>query len=116
MEIIRSNFQFSEEVLQNCIQPRKYQKSFASIVNFEPGAKTAWHTHPLGQILFVLSGIGRIQKEGGKVEEIHRGDIIWVDPGEKHWTGASQNIPLSLFKFQDELNSIKGIWPEKDEQ
>jgi quercetin dioxygenase-like cupin family protein len=56
-------------------------------VNFEPGARTAWHTHPLGQTLIVISGLGRCQREGGLVEEIRPGDIVWFPPGEKHWHG-----------------------------
>src|SRR4051812_19170849 len=58
-------------------------------VTFEPAARTAWHTHPLGQTLFVTFGIGRVQREGGPIEEIRPGDIVWFEPGEKHWHGAS---------------------------
>src|ERR687884_2226675 len=57
-------------------------------VTFEPGSRTAWHTHPLGQILIVTAGCGRVQREGGPVEEIHPGDVVWFEPGEKHWYGA----------------------------
>jgi quercetin dioxygenase-like cupin family protein len=58
-------------------------------VTFEPGARTAWHTHPLGQTLLVLTGLGRVQREGGPIEEIRPGDIVWFPPGEKHWHGAA---------------------------
>ena len=58
-------------------------------VTFEPGARTAWHTHPLGQTLFVTSGLGWVQREGGPIEEIRPGDVVWFESGEKHWHGAS---------------------------
>src|SRR5260221_10494939 len=67
-------------------------------VSFEPGARTAWHTHPLGQTLYVISGVGRAQTKGGPVCEIRPGDIVWIPPGEKHWHGAS---PI-IFFFQAE--------------
>ena len=60
-------------------------------VTFEPGARTAWHTHPLGQTLIVTAGCGRVQREGGPVEEIRPGDVVWIAPGEKHWHGAGAN-------------------------
>ena len=62
-------------------------------VTFEPGARTAWHTHPLGQTLIVIAGAGRAQRWGGPIEEIRPGDVIWFPPGEKHWHGASQRPP-----------------------
>jgi quercetin dioxygenase-like cupin family protein len=60
-----------------------------SRVSFEPGARTAWHTHPLGQTLYVISGVGRVQVKGGPIREIRPGDVVWIAPGEKHWHGAS---------------------------
>jgi quercetin dioxygenase-like cupin family protein len=60
-------------------------------VSFEPGARTAWHTHPLGQTLHILSGVGRVQHAGGKVVEVHPGDTVWFEPGERHWHGAAPN-------------------------
>ena len=60
-----------------------------AIVTFEPGARTAWHTHPLGQLLIVTAGLGRAQRQGGPVEEIRPGDVVWFEPGEKHWHGAA---------------------------
>src|ERR1700710_196558 len=60
-----------------------------ALVTFEPGARTAWHTHPLGQTLIVTAGFGRVQREGGPTEEIKQGDVVWFAPGEKHWHGAS---------------------------
>ena len=62
-------------------------------VTFEPGARTAWHTHPLGQTLIVTSGVGRVQRADGPVEEIHPADVVWFAPGEKHWHGANQPRP-----------------------
>ncbi len=64
-------------------------RAAGNAVTFEPGARTAWHTHPLGQILIVTAGSGRVQREGGPVEEIRPGDVVWFEPGEKHWHGAS---------------------------
>jgi quercetin dioxygenase-like cupin family protein len=64
-------------------------------ITFEPGARTAWHTHPLGQTLIVLSGIGLAQREGGAIEEIRPGDIVWIAPGEKHWHGASPTMAMT---------------------
>jgi quercetin dioxygenase-like cupin family protein len=66
-------------------------------VTFEPGARTAWHTHPLGQTLIVTAGLGRVQREGGPVEEIRPGDVVWFPPGEKHWHGASSTTAMMLW-------------------
>ena len=66
-----------------------------ALVTFEPGARTAWHTHPLGQTLIVTSGLGWIQREGGPIEEIRPGDVIWFEPGEKHWHGATSTTAMS---------------------
>ena len=63
-------------------------RAVGNAVTFEPGARTAWHTHPVGQTLYVLAGTGRVQTEGGPVQEIHPGDVVWIPPGEKHWHGA----------------------------
>src|SRR4051794_11423084 len=70
-------------------QPAAPARAAAASVTFEPGARTAWHTHPLGQTLIVTSGFGRVQRWGGPVEEIRAGDVIWFPPGEKHWHGAA---------------------------
>ncbi|MBS0456038.1 MAG: cupin domain-containing protein [Proteobacteria bacterium] len=67
----------------------------AATVTFEPGARTAWHTHPLGQTLLVTSGFGLVGYEGGRVQEIRPGDIVWIEPGEKHWHGASRDCAMS---------------------
>ncbi len=87
-------------------------------VTFEPGARTAWHTHPLGQTLIVTSGRGRVQHWGGPVEEIHPGDMIWFAPGEKHWHGATPETALTHIAIQERLNGEAVEWLEKvsDEQ
>ena len=74
--------------------PRPARVNGAS-VTFEPGARTAWHTHPLGQTLIVTSGVGRAQRWGGPIEEIRPGDIVWIPPGEKHWHGAAPTTAMT---------------------
>jgi quercetin dioxygenase-like cupin family protein len=81
-------------------------------VTFEPGARTAWHTHPLGQTLIVTSGLGRAQREGGPVEEIRPGDVVWFSPNEKHWHGASPNTALTHIAIQEKLNGKVVDWME----
>lgn len=87
-------------------------------VTFEPGARTAWHTHPLGQTLIVTSGLGRVQREGGPIEEIRPGDVVWFPPGEKHWHGASPTVAMTHIAIQESLNGSPVDWLEKvsDEQ
>ena len=89
-----------------------------ALVTFEPGARTAWHTHPLGQTLIVTSGSGRAQKWGGPVEEIRPGDVVWFAPGEKHWHGASPTTALSHIAIQEKLDGKFVDWMEhvSDEQ
>jgi quercetin dioxygenase-like cupin family protein len=89
-----------------------------AIVTFEPGARTAWHTHPLGQTLIVTAGCGRAQREGGPVEEIRPGDIVWFAPGEKHWHGAAPTTAVTHIAIQEQLNGKAVDWLEKvsDEQ
>jgi quercetin dioxygenase-like cupin family protein len=82
-------------------------------VTFEPGARTAWHTHPLGQTLIVTSGFGRVQREGGAVEEIRPGDVVWFPPGEKHWHGASPNTAMTHIAIQESLNGKNVEWLEQ---
>jgi quercetin dioxygenase-like cupin family protein len=81
-------------------------------VSFEPGARTAWHTHPLGQTLFVLSGVGRAQTWGGPVRTIRPGDTIWIPPGEKHWHGAAPNTGMSHLAMQEALDGTAVVWLE----
>ena len=82
-------------------------------VTFEPGARTAWHTHPLGQTLIVTAGCGRVQREGGPVEEIRPGDVIWFPPGEKHWHGASPATAMTHIAIQEQLDGKVVDWMEK---
>ncbi|MCF1192231.1 cupin domain-containing protein [Mangrovimonas sp. AS39] len=93
-------------------------KGAAALVTFAPGARTAWHTHPAGQTLIVQSGLGWIQKEGGPIEEIRPGDIVYFEPNEKHWHGASANKAMSHIAIQEEVNGEVVTWMEKvsDEQ
>ncbi len=81
-------------------------------VSFEPGARTAWHTHPLGQTLHVLSGIGRVQAAGGPVREIRPGDTVWIAPGEKHWHGAAPGHGMVHLAFQEALDGKHVEWME----
>lgn len=87
-------------------------------VTFEPGARTAWHTHPLGQTLWVTSGFGRVQREGGPVEEIRPGDVVWFAPGEKHWHGASPQTAMTHVAIQEAKDGEVVRWLEHvtDEQ
>ncbi len=82
-------------------------------VTFEPGARTAWHTHPLGQTLLVVSGLGWAQKEGGPIEEIRPGDIVWFAPGEKHWHGATPVTAMSHIAIAEKLGGSPVDWLEK---
>jgi len=81
-------------------------------VTFEPGARTAWHTHPLGQTLIVTAGCGWAQREGGPVEEIHPGDVVWFAPGEKHWHGATPTTALTHTAIQERLDGNAVDWLE----
>ena len=87
-------------------------------VTFEPGARTAWHTHPLGQTLIVTAGCGWAQREGGPIEEIRPGDVVWFPPGEKHWHGATPTTAMTHIAIQEPLNGKPVDWMEKvsDEQ
>ena len=87
-------------------------------VTFEPGARTAWHTHPLGQTLVVMAGCGLAQREGSPIEEIHPGDVVWFAPGEKHWHGATPTTAMTHIALQEALNGKAVDWMEKvsDEQ
>jgi quercetin dioxygenase-like cupin family protein len=82
-------------------------------VTFEPGARTAWHTHPLGQTLIVTAGCGWAQRLNGPVEEIHSGDVVWFAPGEKHWHGASATIAMTHIAIQEKLDGKAVDWLEK---
>ena len=82
-------------------------------VTFEPGARTVWHSHPLGQTLLVISGLGLVQREGGSIEEIRPGDTIWFPAGEKHWHGATHSTGMSHIAIQEQIDGKAVDWMEK---
>jgi quercetin dioxygenase-like cupin family protein len=85
----------------------------SAAVTFEPGARTAWHTHPLGQTLIVTAGCGRVQRWGDPVEEIRPGDVVWIPPAEKHWHGASPTTAMTHIAIQEQLDGKTAEWMEK---
>ena len=93
-------------------------RAAGAAVTFEPGARTAWHTHPLGQTLIVTTGSGRVQRWGGSIEEIRPGDVVWFPPGEKHWHGASPTTAMTHIAVQEQLDGKPVDWLEHvtDEQ
>ena len=82
-------------------------------VTFEPSARTAWHTHPLGQTLIVTAGLGRVQREGGPIEDIRPGDVVWFSPGEKHWHGAAPTTAMTHVAIGEVLEGKVVEWLEK---
>ena len=88
-------------------------RASGSSVTFEPGARTAWHTHPLGQTLIVTSGRGWVQREGGPIEEVRPGDVVWFPPGEKHWHGATPTTAMTHIAIQERLDGKAVDWLEK---
>lgn len=123
MEIIRIGTQasakgpedwFSGQVrIDPLFQPNESRRAAAAQVSFEPGARTAWHTHPLGQTLIISSGCGWVQREGGPVETVYPGDIVWFGPNEKHWHGASSTNAMTHIAIQENLNGKVVDWMEK---
>ena len=99
-------------------QPSDPARVGGASVTFEPGARTAWHTHPLGQTLIVTAGYGLVQREGGPIEEIRPGDVVWFPPGEKHWHGASPATAMTHIAIQESLDGKAVDWMElvSDEQ
>ena len=83
-----------------------------ALVTFEPGARTAWHTHPLGQTLVVTAGCGLVQREGGAIETVRPGDVIWFPPGEKHWHGATPTTAMSHIAVQEKRDGTAVDWLE----
>jgi 4-carboxymuconolactone decarboxylase len=128
MEIVRSGSQSSQsgarEYFSGSVRvDSRFQRQAparigGAIVTFEPGARTAWHTHPLGQTLIVVSGCGWVQIEGGPKEEIRAGDIVWFAPGEKHWHGATATTAMSHIAIAEALDGRSVDWLEhvSDEQ
>jgi quercetin dioxygenase-like cupin family protein len=84
-----------------------------ALVTFEPGARTAWHTHPLGQTLIITAGSGWVQREGGPKEDIHPGDVVYFTPGERHWHGATSTTAMSHIAIQEKLNGSPVDWMEQ---
>ena len=93
-------------------------RAIGASVTFEPGARTAWHTHPLGQTLIVISGAGLAQRGGGAIEDIRPGDVVWFSPGEKHWHGAAPSTAMTHIAIQEQLEGKIAEWMEQvsDEQ
>ena len=91
----------------------EFRRSAAAAVTFDPGARTAWHTHPLGQTLLITAGCGWVQREGGAVEEVHPGDIVWFEPNEKHWHGATATTGMTHIAIQENLDGKVVEWLEK---
>jgi quercetin dioxygenase-like cupin family protein len=94
-------------------QPVEPARAGCALVTFEPGARTAWHTHPLGQTLVVTAGCGWVQRDGGPIEVIRPGDVVWFPPGEKHWHGATATTALSHIAIQEAINGSPVRWMEK---
>ena len=88
-------------------------RAVGASVTFEPGARTAWHSHPLGQILIVTAGSGLVQRRGGPTEEIRPGDVVWIPPGEKHWHGATSTTAMTHIAIQEQLDGKTVDWMEK---
>ncbi len=103
------------ETLFEAIEP---SHASSASVTFEPGARTAWHAHPRGQILIVTAGIGRVQRWGNPIDEIRQGDVVRVPPGQKHWHGASPDTSMTHIAIQEHLDGTRVRWMEKvsDEQ
>jgi len=93
-------------------QAKTPARAAGNAVTFEPGARTAWHTHPLGQVLIVTAGCGRVQREGGPVEEIRPGDVVAFEPGEKHWHGAAPTTAMTHIAVQEALDGKAVDWLE----
>jgi len=88
-------------------------RASGSLITFAPSARTAWHTHPLGQILIVTAGTGRVQRWGDSIQEIHQGDVVWIPPGQKHWHGAAPNSSMAHMAIVEELDGKTVDWMEK---
>ncbi|WP_421879104.1 (R)-mandelonitrile lyase [Marinoscillum sp.] len=104
--------------LDGLFQNTESTRASGALVTFEPGARTAWHTHPAGQTLIVTTGLGWVQREGGPIEEIHPGDVVWFEPDEKHWHGASAEKAMSHIAIQESVDGSAVTWMEQvtDEQ
>ena len=104
---------FTGTVLQDpIITPQAPARLASNRVAFEPGARTAWHTHPLGQTRYVIAGVGRIQAKGGPIREVKGGDVVWIPPGEKHWHGAAPTTGMVHISMQESLDGSFVTWME----
>ena len=95
------------------VAPQPPARAAAASVTFDPGARTAWHSHPLGQSLVITSGAGWVQREGGPVEAVYPGDVVWFLPGEKHWHGATATIAMTHIAIQERLDGKVVEWLEQ---
>jgi quercetin dioxygenase-like cupin family protein len=94
-------------------RPQEPARTSGAYVTFEPGARTAWHTHPLGQTLIITAGFGWVQREGAAIEEIRPGDVVWFPPGEKHWHGATPVTAMTHIAITETLDGKNVDWMEK---
>lgn len=123
MEIIRNGSQpstkgpaeyFTGTVrIDPLISPPEPSRVAMALVTFEPGARTAWHTHPFGQTIIITAGFGWAQREGGEIEEIRQGDVIYFSPNEKHWHGATSTTAMSHIAIQEKLDGTPVTWMEQ---
>ena len=123
MEIIRTGSQPSAKGPEDwftgavridpLFQPNNARRAAAAMVTFEPGARTAWHTHPLGQTLIITAGTGWVQRERGAIEQVYPGDIVWIEANEKHWHGATVKNGMTHIAIQENLNGKVVDWMEK---
>jgi 4-carboxymuconolactone decarboxylase len=121
--ILRSGSQPSRQVLAGnftgsvrvdpLFQANAPARASGSLVTFEPGARTAWHTHPLGQVLIVTTGVGRVQRWGDPIEDIRQGDVVWIPPGQKHWHGAAPQSSMAHIAISESLDGESVEWMEK---
>lgn len=105
-------------VVDGLYQQEEKTKGAGALVTFSPGARTAWHTHPAGQTLIIQSGLGWVQREGAPIEEVQPGDVVYFEPDENHWHGASANKGMSHIAIQEEVDGSVVTWGDKvtDEQ
>lgn len=99
--------------VQALFAPEGQSRTSGGQVTFEPGARSAWHTHPLGQILIVTDGTGWVQEWGGPIREMHKGDVVWIPAGVKHWHGATPNTPVTHIAIQEMENGSAVTWMEQ---
>lgn len=100
-------------VVDGLFQKEEKTKGAGALVTFAPGARTAWHTHPAGQTLIIQSGLGWVQRAGGPIEEVRPGDIIYFEPDENHWHGASAKKGMSHIAIQEEVDGKVVTWGDK---